>query len=229
MPNRSAIVKEPSPSLSAWQTISDAFAFLAAILNNQPSEEMLAELRRRFSGTGSPLHHGSDSYRLIAQYLSHNRSQPAAALVQELSVEWTRLFRGISPVYGPQPPYAGVYNSGDGVGVNTLMALTQMYTAYGLEVRSDNPNRADYLGAQLDFISILAQRVAQEAARGNSAGEAQIRSDIVNLLQQHILPWLPTFVHKAMAYAQTDFFTGYLTMLDQSLSELEEALVSPSP
>lgn len=220
MPNCIVTDKEVPPSLIAWQTISDAFAFLAAILNNPPNEEMIAELRKRSHEVELPLQKESGSYHLIAGYLNNSKYKPAATLAQELLVEWTRLFRGISPVYGPQPPYAGVYSSEDGVGVNTIMAITQMYSAHGLGIREDKHNRMDYLGTQLDFISILTKRAAQEAKSGNLEAEEAIRTDILDFLQNYLLPWVDEYVDKAREYAKTDFFTGYLVLLCESLNEL---------
>lgn len=209
------------PSSFAWQTIGNAFAFLATLLNNQPNEEMIAKLRKIYNEEELSLQKQGSSYHLIAGYLHDNKQKPMAALVQELSVEWTRLFRGVSPVYGPQPPYAGVYCSDDGMGVNTIMAITQIYSAHGLGIRKDKHNRMDYLGTQLDFISILAKKAAHEAELGNSTAEEAIRTDIRDFLQKYVLPWVDTFVGKAQEYVKTDFFRGYLTMLSESLNELK--------
>ena len=224
MPNCIVTDEELHPSLIAWQTISNAFAFLATILNNQPNEEMIVELRKIYNEEELPLQKGGGSYHLIAGYLNDS-NKPTATLAQELSVEWTRLFRGISPVYGPKPPYAGVYNSEDGVGVNTIMAITQMYSAHGLGIREDKHNRMDYLGIQLDFISILSKRAAQEAKSGNLAAEKAIRTDILDFLQKYLLPWVNKFVDKAREYAKTNFFRGYLVLLSESLNELKVLII----
>lgn len=221
MPNCIETDKELHPSLIDWETISDAFAFLATILNKQPNEEMIVQLRKIYNEEELPLQKVVGSYHLMARYLNESEHKPTATVVQELSVEWTRLFRGISPAYGPQPPFAGIYISEDGVGVNTVMGITQMYSAHGLGTREDKHNRMDYLGTQLDFISILTKRAAQEAKLGNCTAVESIRIDILNFLHKYLLSWVDKFVDKAREYAQTDFFKGYLVMLSESLNDLK--------
>lgn len=221
MLNCIAAGEELQPSSIDWQTIGNAFAFFATILNNQPNEEMIVKLRKRYNEEELPLQKEEGAYFLIAGYLNDSKNKPIATIVEELSVEWTRLFRGISPAYGPEPPYAGVYCSEDGVGMNIIMAITQMYSAHGLGIQEYKPNRMDYLGIQLDFISILAKRAAKEAGTGNFAAEEAVRVDILNFLQKYILPWTDTFINRAKEYAKTDFLRGYLVMLLQSLHELK--------
>ncbi|AFM00248.1 putative component of anaerobic dehydrogenase [Desulfitobacterium dehalogenans ATCC 51507] len=221
MPNSIVADQELHSSLFDWQTISNAFAFLASILNNQPDQEMIKRLRTVFNEEESPFQRQGGSYQLIAGYLNDSDQKSIAELVQELSVEWTRLFRGISPVYCPQPPYAGVYNSVDGVGVDAIMAITQLYSSHGLGIRQDNHNRMDYLGTLLDFISILAKRAAQETELGNFTVEEAIKTDILDFLQKYILPWVDKFIDNAQEYAQTDLFRGYLILLSESLKELK--------
>lgn len=113
-------------SLFYWEIIGNAFAFLANILNNQPNEMILAELYQS-SNKGSFLEKKESPYQLISLYLKNNQNKPTAELLQELAIDWTRLFRGVSPSYGPQPPYAGVYYSEDGVGVHTMTAITHIF------------------------------------------------------------------------------------------------------
>lgn len=222
--NNTIVTKEEMhSSFIEWQTISNAYAFLASVLNNQPSNEMLAE----FAKVGKEGEDKENIYNnLFCKYFKDNRYQSKAFLVQELSVEWTRLFRGISPTYGARPPYAGIYMDENGTGISTIALIAQMYSKYGLGIQEGKQNRMDYLGVQLDFVSILSAQAAQAVKMGDCADMEAIKNDAGVFLQKYILSWFNKYLNEAQKNVKSDFFRGYLMMLEESLNELSVLILN---
>ena len=149
---------------------------------------------------------------LMGKFLQETREDKPAQLSEKLGVDRTRLYRGVSPSYGPPPPYEMVW-SRNWTDVSLLQALAAIYRENGLVPSTEVVDRLDYIGLELEFMHALAMR--ETAAR--EAGETEKAGSLLEVQKQffhdHLEPWVPSFVEKALEYVKTDFYNGHLLML----------------
>jgi len=155
---------------------------------------------------------------LMGKFLQETLDAKPAELSEKLGVDRTRLYRGVSPTYGPPPPYEMVWSK-SWIDVSLLQALAAIYRENGLAPSTEVVDRLDYIGLELEFIHTLAMREteAREAAKTEKA------SDLLLVQKQffceHLEPWVPNFVNKALEDAKTDFYSGHLLMLRGFISD----------
>ena len=123
-----------------------------------------------------------------------------------LAVDRTRLFRGLSPGYGPPPPYESVHTEGQFVmGKNTCEVMKD-YLQDGYSLPQGWWDMPDYVGIELDFLGHLYQREAlawQEAGREDASyWEDRQRY----FLQEHAMKWMPDLCDVVIKEAATDFY-----------------------
>jgi len=166
----------------------------------------------------------SQGARLMSSFLKERAGSGEAQLSETLGVDRTRLYRGVSPTYGPPPPYEAVWNS-DAVKQNEfLQRIARIYQEDGLTPSADIHERLDYLGIELAYIEHLARAEAKKLESGKIRSADKLRERQKMFLHEHLLNWLPKFVEKALLYAGTDFYRGHLLMLRGFVSEQAEIL-----
>lgn len=161
---------------------------------------------------------------LMRDFLAAELKATPAELSQTLGIDRTKLYRGVSPSYGPPPPHEAVWDKRVTDQIPALKALADVYVAAGVGMSDEARERLDYIAVQLDFLRVLAVREmeAWQAAQPESAKLAlQQQSSFV---REHIGMWVPAYVEKALPMAQTDFYRGHLTMLRGFLAAEQERL-----
>ena len=129
--------------------------------------------------------------------------------LSDLLWEYTRLF--IGPYKVPCPPWESVYTSGKRLMMQEAHDEVQgFYFEAGLQI--DNPNiMADHIGAELNFLTILLQKMEQEPVKRVYYTELEKR-----FLDEHLMRWIPQFTldmeeaadskfYKALAQVTKDF------------------------
>jgi len=145
-------------------------------------------------------------------------------LSEALGVDRTRLYRGVSPNYGPPPPYEAVWKTTDASDTTVLQEPAATYRESGLVLSEDAHELLDYISVELDYMIQLIQRevMAWSGGIGKDACEAVERQN--RFLMDHLSQWVPAFIAKAEEHAETDFYHGHLMMLRGFLSEESERL-----
>jgi TorA maturation chaperone TorD len=206
---------------SLWKEYQRAFGFLAFILNNVPNEAIVHQLRNIFCHPErTPFQKNTPcAYSIMADYFNNHLETPFKEVVQELAVDWTRLFRGVNPSYGPPPPYEGVYRTKDGFGIDIISELNKEYLKYGLASK-EKYGRSDYLGYEMELLSCLAERAAIAKEQCIIEQEDEYRNSICTFINNHLLNWVSHFCLQASKKAQSQFFLGYLSLLDDTIKEI---------
>lgn len=155
--------------------------------------------------------------------LEATRAEPPAALAQMLGVERTRLYRGVTPRFGPPPPYEMVWSK-TFADVTLLTALAARYRDAGLMQAADSRERADYIGVELDFVQALAAQEAEAWTAGAHGQAASLRAAQRSFMDQHLAAWVPAYVEQALGHAQTGFYRGHLLLLRGFLAAEQQAL-----
>jgi TorA maturation chaperone TorD len=149
---------------------------------------------------------------LMAVFIEKTRSEDRQQLADRLGAERTRLYRGLSAQYEP-PPYEALWTAAKEE-TQLLGGLTDMYRAAGVALDAERPERADYLGVELDFMRVLAE---QEAAAWESEHEeqaARLFEAQQQFFNEHLASWVPDYAAKVSGAAQSDFYRAQLRMLE---------------
>lgn len=142
---------------------------------------------------------------------------PEEQVVQDLAVDWTLAFRGVNPGTGPCPPYAGAWLAADAVGVDVMMAINSRYVEKGLGVGGGKLNRMDYLGVELEFVAYLLEQCAAVVA---SEQRCAMAAEAATFVDEYILSWLPRYRADVEAKCKTEFWKGYLELLEVALQDV---------
>ena len=185
---------------------ASVLAFLAHMMNYYPDEAFVDKLRENYKGDST------DSAE-IEEFWQKYKDSEKKDIVQDLAVEWVRLFRGTAPGSGQEPPYAGVFISKDGIGTDIMLALKFMYDSHGFTPAKKD--RMDYLGIMLDFMGGLLSSYASFAEIGQQDEANSCLVTMKELCSKYITPWLEHFVNKSLKNAKNPLYREYLyTILD---------------
>ncbi|MFW5943505.1 MAG: molecular chaperone TorD family protein, partial [Chloroflexota bacterium] len=171
-----------------------AYGFLALLCNQRPELALVRRLRavgvEGFLGMVDASHAGDlvqQGLQEIAAFVAQTADLPDAEVQEQMAVDWTRLFRGVRPGYGPPPPYEAVYVEGDSL--KTMQSVARVYRHYGVapaDAGAGGDNRPDYIGLELDFLRYACE---QQAAAHEEGDEEAIERWMVAeeaFLQKHI-------------------------------------------
>lgn len=218
--------------LISWFEVQQAFQFLAYVLNNPPDENFIDQIRKQFISPESLS--STDTFHIgrkqISDYFQEHQHTPVHEMVQELAVDWTRLFRGLNAAYGPPPPYEGVYKAGDGIGATIVQAVNNAYSKHELSILRQHRDRSDYLGYELDFIRYLSEQALHAQQSDQIEKEKLYQNDMCEFLKEHLSVWIGNFCARAAAYAQTSFYSGFLLLLQETVTDVTAnlSLMRPS-
>ena len=161
---------------------------------------------------------------LMRGYLDSTMPTEGAKLSEMLGVDRTRLYRGLSPSYGPPPPYEAVWSKTDKNVPNVLVTISGIYQQVGMAVSQDARDRIDFVGVELDYEYQLAMREAEAWQAGETEKATDLLKQQEMFMREHLGMWVPGFVEKALTMAETDFYRGHLMMLRGFLVAEEERM-----
>lgn len=204
---------------AAARSRANMYSFLATLLNERPDAALVANLRSaggdfisRLAEEASLTGLSAEGFRAMAKYVAECQSQPEDAVEQDLAVDWTRLFRGLSPAYSPMPPYEASFNATPGEEVDVIQDINNFYRAHGLMLNGDHDERPDYLGVELSFLDYLAQ-AEEQAWDDDDPGKAQSYQHATRtFISQHLATWADRFIEPALGFAKTGFYHGFLQL-----------------
>lgn len=136
------------------------------------------------------------------------------APLEELLVDYTRLFLGPAPVLAQ--PYESVWLRGthELMQESTLDVL-RCYAEGGFEIDGGFRDMPDHIAVELEFLYLLVHREVQEPVNGEAL--APVRALRSRFLREHLARWSTPFAAALMAHAQCAFY--------RRLGEITERLV----
>lgn len=197
------------------------FAFLNLHFTNLPDQNFVKHVRdhnfrtalEELKETETDNTDLSTGANLMLNYLYSSSEMDAELLSNALGVDRTRLYRGISPSYGPPPPYEAVWLKRSQNVPLVLRTIAGIYQEDGMAVSPNAKDRLDYVGVEMDYLYQLAMREAQAWDTENEVQARQLLDRQDTFLREHLGEWIPAFVEKALTMAETDFYRGHLKML----------------
>lgn len=183
----------------------NVYDLLRCFFLQEPSEEFLKALKeedllKELRGYHPELDEGID---LLSQVIFSSRMSD---LVPDLRVEFTRLFVGPFPV----PLYESVYRSKTGLVMQEeTVAVRRKYMEAGLAVDPGQPFPDDHIGAELEFVFFLCEKVAQ-------AEDAELQETLLRLQQdffrEHLAVWVAPLGDRLFQEAESPYFKGLAKM-----------------
>lgn len=213
----------PAPEAASGRAAM--YGLLLDVFAGLPGRALVCEIEEgRFDGLGAAL--GELGVRkldagagLIASYRSRARSRGSERALHDLSVDRTRLL-GMTGDRGLKPPYERLYASGPHQAVTVLVGIRDFYRKAGLLLGAGTREPSDFLFVELDFMRLMCLR--EIGAWSSGADSAAIRALEHRFLCDHPARWAGVYCVEAQRYARTDFYRGFLAVLDGFL-ESEEA------
>jgi TorA maturation chaperone TorD len=127
------------------------------------------------------------------------------------------------------PPYEGAYGLPQMSGKAMQLAdIAGFYTAFGMTAAGRQPDADDHIGAELEFIGVLALKEAWALAEGQ-ADNARIARDAQRaFLDEHLGRWGEAFAARVLDTAAHGLYASAARLLRAWLGE-ECALLSIAP
>ncbi len=154
--------------------------------------------------------------------------QPEGALLEDLAIEYTRLFLGPGRHVRP---YAATYLDGPGAslcGPSAIWARDFMEAA-GFALAPGHRNLPDHVSVELEFMARMAAREAEALEAGDAATARQFRNIQRDFLENHLGRWLPRFCGHAAEHAELSFYRELARLaghfLDSELAAFAQAEV----
>jgi TorA maturation chaperone TorD len=207
------------------QLRAEMYRFLANMFNQRPNAEFVIRLRTLglnmfASNKDEEIHPDiATGFQEMVSFVEATSKDKDEQVEQALAVDWTRLFRGVSPSYGPPPPYEGVHTGEKSNQAQILQSVTGFYHEHSVEVSEESDNRPDYIGIELEFLCHISEREAEAWEQGENESALHYQAVSKNFLENHLGRWAWKFCDLAIEEAKTDFYRGFLRVTKGVLNE----------
>ncbi len=179
---------------------SQVYGLLAAVFRAEPTAAFLRELKGPgLSGIFSEL--GLN----LGQEL---QEKPEAELLEELAVEYTRLFLGPGPhISAHESVFVEVDDGSQGGlwGAKTVEVKKFIETA-GLTYDSDYTGIPDHVSVELEFLQKLAEWEADKWADDDAENAIYCLGVEKKFIKEHLIKWVPELCDKIVAQAELPFY-----------------------
>jgi TorA maturation chaperone TorD len=197
---KSAMKSEHNKNVELADQRSNVYGFLAGIYRRELLPVLLSQIRTpQFSGVLSDL-----GANLGDEFFSFRDED----IIEDLAVEYTRLFMGPGKHI---PPYESIHherNDGDWGrlwGASTVEVQKFIETA-GLKYKDDFKELPDHICVELEFMQkvIQKERLAWEARVGDRALYCLKMEKM--FIDDHLIKWVPWFCDKIISEAKLPFY-----------------------
>lgn len=211
-------------NLLAWiakaEERSKVYMLLSLSYLERPNEDITGKLRspgflEGIEKLSSEAQDGlEEGLREIEEFIGSKAGLSNGEIVQELAVDFTRLFRGIKRNYGPPPPFESVYrDEGRIMGESTTEVIKKYSEAdVGIGVEPGFP--PDYIGLELRFMALLCYGEATALKKQEIARAAELRTMQKRFIGEHLSAWVPQFCNRMSEEARTGFYRGIAALTE---------------
>lgn len=134
----------------------------------------------------------------------------AGSALQDLKVEYTRLFVGPGPAVAA--PYESVYLDGTAKGQpgtvmgESTLAVQREYDREGLQLSPDHRDLPDHVAVELEFLYYLCNAEAEAWRRGDPDEARRLRNRQREFLGRHLSRWLPELADRVARGSRHPFY-----------------------
>lgn len=202
------------------QVLADAYAFLGNSLLKPMSQTETVGLDPAFWQAFPDFGDASVAEALAAcdAFATEAEAQAAAGndMVQEVSVEYTKLF--IGPPSPAAPPWETM-NREEGVTVGfgqPTFEMQEILSAMGLQVSNENNQYADHLGIELLALAEIYRRAAEAVqVQPNDKAPAE---EVTTYIEEHPAGWVGAFRSKVRECAPQGYYDNLLGVVEALLA-----------
>lgn len=190
---------------------SDIYGFLALIYRTEITKTLLKQIKEPdflsvLSDMGAEL---EDDFLQVSE----------DKLIEELAVEYTRLFLGPGKHISPHESIH--HDTGDGDwgrlwGKSTVEVKKFIETA-GLEYKSEYSGLPDHISVELEFMQEATKREAQAWEEKDSEGAIYCIKMEKKFIEEHLTKWIPIFCDKVITGAELPFYKEMAKLTGQFL------------
>lgn len=204
-----AIARKDMAEMAASR--SDVYSLLAAAFRAEPSAAFLAQLR-------------SPGFAAVLESLDRSfgddfHDTPSEKLVEDLSIEYTRLFIGPGPHVSPHESMNLEFGSPGDAGLwgPQTVKVKKFIEAAGLTQDASFTGMPDHVSAELEFMQRLAEKEALAWAEQDDAAAANILKIEERFFDEHLSQWVSRFCEKVIAASDHPFYVGFAEILKEFL------------
>jgi len=196
---------------------SHMYDLMIRVFNALPDEALLKKIENRefenrfreFSGA-----------LLIRNYRLRMEKSPPETILNELSVDRTRILRGTGPD-DLKPPHEGCYKMDGDLG-SAAIQVKCFYRTAGLIPDTNVSEAPDYLCVQLDFMKHLCLREQRLRSVNRDFSENLACQEV--FLKKHLGSWVGDYCEQVQKHALTDFYRGFALILNDFITRDMEYL-----
>jgi len=179
---------------------SNIYGLLAAVYRQEINSDLLQQIKDpRFMGVLSDL--GSEELALFFQ-------KPDKELLEELAVEYARLFLGPGRHVSPHESVHHPREDGQWGGFwgKSTVEVKKLIESTGLDYKDAYKGMPDHISVEFEFMQqvILREEKAWEEADTKTASTCRHLEKI--FIEEHLVRWIPTFCDKVIKEAESPFY-----------------------
>jgi len=145
----------------------------------------------------------------IEKFIGESENANVKGLCGKLSVEYTRLFRGVKRFYGPPPPYESVYVERGLVMGESSVKVSEEYAKAGVTIPNQHKGEPpDHIGFELDFMRHLCCKEAQAWKSNAFCHAIKSLEKQKKFIDEHLIKWVPNFCDEVLKEAKIEFYKG---------------------
>ena len=196
-----SIMEKIDPAIMARQR-SDIYGLLAMVYRKEVNSEFLEQIKDpRFLGVLSDLG---------IQFDDEFLQKPEKELLEDLAIEYTRLFLGPGKHISP---HESIHHEKDNskwgqLWGDSTVEVKKFIETTGLEYQTDYKGLPDHISVELEFMQQLTLREEQAWGDSEADGAAYYRKIEEKFIIEHLMPWIPVFCDKIMQEAELPFYRG---------------------
>ena len=194
---------------------SDIYGFLAMVYRQEVNSDFLEQIKDpQFLGVLSDLE---------IQFDDDFLEKPEKELLEDLAVEYTRLFLGPGKHISP---HESIHHEKDNSKWGQLwgdatVEVKKFIETTGLEYQTDYKGLPDHISVELEFMQQLTLREEQAWGDSDADGAVYCRKIQEKFIIEHLMPWVPEFCEKIMQEAELPFYRD-LAALTRKFIEFEQ-------
>lgn len=146
----------------------------------------------------------------VDQAEEQNTTGTETEALLDLKRDWTKLFRGISPDYGPTAPYAFLFLKG--TTVEMMKDLAALYIDGGYDGYQMVKDRIDYIGTCFQYLATVDLQIVHAIDEKLATEYGRLRLCRKVFLEEYLTPWVEEFAVRARKFVQTDFYGAVLDL-----------------
>ncbi len=198
---------------------SNVYGLLATVYRQEVTLELLHQIKdSQFLGvlSGLEIQLGDDFFK-----------KPEEELLEEMAVEYTRLFLGPGKHVSP---HESVHLQRDDAGQGQLwgestVEVKKFIESAGLDYTSEYKGLPDHISVELEFMQQVTLREEQAWGENDKDGALYCLKIEKKFVEEHLVRWIPIFCDKVIREAELPFYREMAT-LTKNFMEFEKAEIN---